>query len=75
MVTAMERARYTAQILSKFGYPIKNELIAVLAHVITEAESEARNDERRQMVAEKLAEILPGDVLQRAAELATGRGY
>jgi hypothetical protein len=73
--TPIERARYAALMLSKFGYPIRNELIAVLAHVITEAETEARNDERRQMAAEKLSELLPGDLLQRAAELATGRGY
>jgi hypothetical protein len=71
----MERARYAAQMLSKFGYPIRNELIAVLAHVITETETEARNEERKQMAAEKLVEMLPAELLQRAAELATGRRY
>lgn len=75
VVTPIERARYTAQMLSQYGYPVKNELVAIIAQVISQAETEARNDERRQMAAEKLAEILPGDLLQRAAELATGRAY
>lgn len=73
--TPIERARYAALALSQVGYPIKNEMIAIIAQVISQAETEARNDERRQMAAEKLAEILPGDLLQRAAELATGRAY
>jgi hypothetical protein len=59
----------------RIDQPHRSDLVALVLHEITQAEEEARRQERRKIAAEWLVESLPADVLQMAAERVTAQEW
>jgi hypothetical protein len=50
-------------------------MVAVIAVAIHAAETEARVEERQRLTADWLTEIMPADIIHRAAEKVTARQF
>lgn len=73
----MQRAIQAADCLIRRGVPapFRNDLIAVIFQAITQTETDTRKIERQSITAEWLTQVLPGDVIQLAAEKVAAQTY
>lgn len=76
-MTSLQAAKQIMTHLNKHGLRLSdNTSAAVLLEftaIIDDAQNEARREKRRRMTADFLTEVIPGDVLQMAADKVAGR--
>jgi hypothetical protein len=73
----MKRAAAAADCLIRRGVPRshRNDLIAVIYQALNEVEGAVRQEERQRITAEWLLEVIPGEVIQLAAERVAAKAY
>jgi hypothetical protein len=75
--TTIQRAAAAADCLIRRGIPHahRNDLIAVIYQALNQAETVIRQEERQRITAEWLTEVIPGEVIQLAAERVAAKAY
>ncbi len=77
MTTSLQTAKTIMDYLNEHGLKLPDEttVLAEFTALIDTAQNEARREERRRVTADWLAEVVPGEVLQMAADKVSGREF